>query len=278
MLTHGGFLSCIHLCEWFDIRLTPDDVHLSYLPYGHTFEQCCFLLCLLSGMQIGYYSGDPLKLLDDLKVLRPTLFVTVPRILNRVYGKIFDSVAEKGGVSKWLFDKAVYSKTYYYQNGGYLNHKLYDNLIFKKVKDQFGGRVKYMISASAPVSAEVLTFYKIALGIHIYECYGQTECFGPATLTSPRDFTCGHVGGVLPSLKIRLRDLPELGYLSSDEPPRGEVQFSGQNIFDGYYKNPEKTKEAFSEDGWLCSGDVGVVLPNGAIKIIDRAKNIFKLS
>ena len=80
-------------------------------------------------------------------------------------------------------------------------------------------------------------------------------------------------------MKMRLKDLPELGYYSTDKPyPRGEIQFKGTNVFKGYYKNEEKTKEAFTEDGWLNSGDVGMVFPNGAVKIIDRAKNIFKLS
>ncbi len=135
-----------------------------------------------------------------------------------------------------------------------------------------------MISASAPISAEVLQFYKLALGIHVYECYGQTENCGPATVTHPLDRTGGHVGGPVPSVRIRLRDCPELGYLSTDNPPRGEIQIKGTNVFSGYFKNPSRTKEAFSEDGWLCTGDVGMVFPNGSIKIIDRAKNIFKLS
>jgi long-chain acyl-CoA synthetase len=82
----------------------------------------------------------------------------------------------------------------------------------------------------------------------------------------------------VPSMKVRLRDCVELGYLTTDNPPRGEIQFKGVGVFAGYFRNPERTKEAFSEDGWVCSGDVGVILPNGAIKIIDRAKNIFKLS
>ena len=88
----------------------------------------------------------------------------------------------------------------------------------------------------------------------------------------------GTVGGLIPPVRLRLRDCPELGYLSTDNPPRGEVQFKGTNSFKGYFKNPEKTKEAITDDGWVNSGDVGVVFPNGAIKIIDRAKNIFKLS
>lgn len=156
---------------------------------------------------------------------------------------------------------------------------LYDKAVFGKIQQQFGGNVRFMLSASAPISADVLQFYKLALGIHVYEVYGQTETNGPATGTHPLDKLGGSVGGVMSSMKIRLRDVPELGYLSSDKPyPRGEVQFKGINVFKGYFKNPEKTKEAFSEDGWLCSGDVGLVLPNGAIRIIDRAKNIFKLS
>jgi long-chain acyl-CoA synthetase len=136
-----------------------------------------------------------------------------------------------------------------------------------------------MITGSAPIAPEVLSFFKIALGIYIYEVYGQTETSGPATLTHPLDFhTAGHVGGVIPSMRLRLKDLPDLGYLSSDNPPRGEVEYFGTNVFKGYFKNPKKTKEVFSEDGWLQSGDIGTILPNGSLKIIDRAKNLFKLS
>ena len=108
-----------------------------------------------------------------------------------------------------------------------------------------------MITGSAPISPEVLTFFKLALSIHIYEVYGQTETTGPATLTHPMDHISGHVGGPLPSIKLRLKDLPDLGYMSTDNPPRGEVEFYGTNIFKGYFKNPDKTKEVFSEDGWI---------------------------
>jgi long-chain acyl-CoA synthetase len=177
-----------------------------------------------------------------------------------------------------LFNRALESKKYYYERDGTLNYLLYDQAVFKKVKQQFGGNLRLMLSASAPISAEVLTFYKLALGIHVYEVYGQTETNGPATCTHPRDKEPGTVGGVIPSMRIRLRDVPELGYLSSDNPPRGEIQFYGTNVFKGYFKNSDRTKEAFSDDGWLNSGDVGMILPNGAIKVIDRAKNIFKLS
>lgn len=211
-------------------------------------------------------------------MLKPTIFCTVPRILNRVYSKIMESLATKSNFQQWLFHHALNSKKYYYEKDGSLSDLLYDRLIFQKIRDQFGGALRFMLSGSAPISAEVLTFYKLALGLHVYEVYGQSETNGPATCTHPRDKTPGTVGGVIPSIRVRLRDVPELGYLSSDEPPRGEVQFKGTNVFKGYFKNPERTREAFSDDGWLCSGDVGVILPNGALKIVDRAKNIFKLS
>jgi long-chain acyl-CoA synthetase len=114
--------------------------------------------------------------------------------------------------------------------------------VHAKVKLIFGGRLRLLISASAPISNEVMNFYKEALGIHVYECYGQTEISGPGTFTHPLDkHSTGHVGGLIPTLRVRLRDCPELGYLSTDNPPRGEVQFKGTNVFKGYFKNPTRT-------------------------------------
>ena len=278
ILTHKTFIACAYVDDHFQFNFEDTDVTISYLPYGHTFEQCFFVLSLLRGFAHGYYSGDPLKLLDDIQTLKPTIFCTVPRILNRVYTKIHESIATKGKFTQWLFNRAVESKKYYYERDGNLKYTMYDKTVFAKIRQQFGGNIRYMLSASAPVSAEVLQFYKLALGIHVYEVYGQTENNGPATCTHPLDKAGQSVGGVIPSLRLRLKDVPELGYLTSDNPPKGEVQLKGHNIFKGYFKNPEKTQEVLTEDGWLNTGDVGVILPNGAIRIIDRAKNIFKLS
>ena len=114
--------------------------------------------------------------------------------------------------------------------------------------------------------------------MHIFEVYGQTETNGPATATLQGDVSNGHVGGVINTCKIRLRDVIEMGYLHTDNPPRGEILVKSSHNFRGYFKNPEKTKEAFDEDGWVCTGDVGIIFPNGAVKVVDRAKNIFKLA
>lgn len=160
-----------------------------------------------------------------------------------------------------------------------MTHCLWDRLVFGKVKAMLGGNVKLMITGSAPISGEVLDFLKVAFCCQVLEGYGMTETSGGSVTTVPGDPNAGGiVGGPLQNVKVRLRDLPEMGYLSTDKPhPRGEVCFWGPSLTPGYFKNPEKTAELY-EGEWLKSGDVGMVYPNGAIKIIDRAKNIFKLS
>lgn len=135
-----------------------------------------------------------------------------------------------------------------------------------------------MATGSAPISGEVLNFLRVCFCCPILEGYGQTESCGASCITLPNDPIPGHVGGPLPCVNIRLRDIPEMGYTIEDTPyPRGEVCFRGPQVFLGYFKNPEKNSETII-DGWVHSGDVGVILPNGSVKIIDRAKNIFKLA
>jgi long-chain acyl-CoA synthetase len=106
----------------------------------------------------------------------------------------------------------------------------------------------------------------------------MTETSAGSFVSFPDDPETGHVGGPLQNVKYRLRDIPEMGYLHTNDPPKGEVVMWGPSMMDGYFKNPDKTAEAFHDGDWLLSGDVGMILPNGALKIVDRAKNIFKLS
>lgn len=110
-----------------------------------------------------------------------------------------------------------------------------------------------------------MDFFKVALSMHIYVLYGLTETSGPVTITLPGDRTSGHIGGPISTSKIRLRDVPELGYSHADDPPRGEVQAKTSHSFKGYFKQPEKTKETIDDCGWVSTGDVGMILPNGAI-------------
>lgn len=260
-----------------DTPVTENDCYISYLPAAHSFEQAVFGMSCISGMKAGFFAGNVLKLTEDIGVLKPTLFPSVPRLYNRIYGKIMDGIKAATGVKGWLVNKAVTSKLAYLKAGQGFEHKFYDKVVFKKMKTLLGGRVRIMITGSAPISAEVLDFLKICFSAPLCEGYGMTETCAGSCITFLNDPETGIVGGPLQNVKIRLRDLPEMGYMSTDDPPRGEICFWGPSIMKGYYKNPEKTAEAFHND-WLLSGDVGLIKPNGAIKVIDRAKNIFKLS
>mmetsp|Transcript_33475 Transcript_33475/g.51401 ORF Transcript_33475/g.51401 Transcript_33475/m.51401 type:complete len:295 (+) Transcript_33475:726-1610(+) len=279
MISHGNLLSaangalCVGGLQFYDT-----DVWISYLPLAHSLEKVLFCVALMDNVSIGYYSGDPLKLLDDMKVLRPTLFPSVPRLFNRIYDKITQGIKEKNPIEQALFNRAVRRKLHYLQNNGTYHHSIWDPLIFNKIRDIIGGRVRLMLTGSAPISGDVINFLKVCFCAPIHEGYGQTESAAASCLSSSLDPEAGHVGGPLSCLMVRLKDLPEMGYMSTDKNPRGEICFKGNSVFKGYFKNEEKTKEALDEEGWLHSGDVGLVNPNGSIKIIDRAKNIFKLS
>ena len=178
----------------------------------------------------------------------------------------------------YIANRAIARKQFYLENYATYEYGMYDKIVCNKFKDILGGRVRVMATGSAPISTDVLNFLKVCFCCPIIEGYGQTESCAASCITQPHDPVAGHVGGPTPAVKIRLRDIPEMGYTTNDSPyPRGEICFKGPQVFKGYFNDPVKTQEAIV-DGWLLSGDVGVILPNGSIKIIDRAKNIFKLA
>jgi len=265
------------------IDFTPDDVHLSYLPMPHVFEKLCFCSMIANGCRIGLYGGEVLKLKEDLAELKPTFFPSVPRLFSRMYDVINGMFREATGVKKSLIQKALASKLEHLRKTGSPTHGLWDALVFKKTKAVLGGRVRMCVTGSAPISAEVLDFLKVCFCSPILEGYGQTECTGVVTVTSPLDPEAGHVGGPGLHLEMKLEDIPDMEYLTTDmaegfPAPRGEVCYRGPAIIKGYFKLPDKTAEAIDSDGWLHSGDVGLIRPNGSLKIIDRKKNIFKLA
>ena len=154
--------------------------------------------------------------------------------------------------------QALASKLYYLNNGEGVTHAIYDRLVFDKVRSIIGGNIRGIITGSAPIDGEVLDFLKICFGCPIMEGYGMTETCGGACLTAPTDPQTGIVGGPFMNVKLKLRDIPAMGYFSTGNPPRGEICFKGPSIMKSYFKNPEKTKEAF-HNGWLLSGDVGEI-------------------
>ncbi|NWV60548.1 ACSL5 ligase, partial [Malurus elegans] len=277
MLTHqnvvsnaASFLRCIENT----IECSSSDVVISYLPLAHMFERVVQAVVYSCGAKVGFFQGDIRLLTDDMKALKPTLFPVVPRLLNRVYDKIQSGANTP--VKRSLLNFAVYMKMHEIKQGIIRNDSIWDKLVFKKVQETMGGRVRMMVTGAAPISPSVLTFLRAALGCQIFEGYGQTECSAGCTFTMPGDWTTGHVGAPLACNMIKLDDVEEMSYFSSNN--EGEVCIKGPNVFKGYLKDPEKTAEAIDKDGWLHTGDIGKWLPNGTLKIIDRKKNIFKLA
>jgi len=258
-------------------QFTTNDTYISYLPFSHSFEQAVFGISLIYGMKCGFFGGNTLKLTEDMQILKPTFFPSVPRLFNKIFGTIQGKLAAATGIKKKLVDKAVSSKMANLHAGKGVTHALFDALVFKKMKAILGGKVRMMITGSAPIAGEVLDFLKICFCSPICEGYGMTETCAGSVTTFPDDPVTGIVGGPLQNVKLRLRDIPEMNYLHTSDPPKGEVVFWGPSIMKGYFANEEKTAEAMHGE-WLLSGDVAVVFPNGSIKIVDRAKNIFKLS
>ncbi|KAL3657503.1 hypothetical protein V7S43_017641 [Phytophthora oleae] len=260
------------------IHVLPTDVHCSYLPLAHVFERVVLGVLQARGASAGFYQGDLLTLMDDLAELQPTVFVSAPRLFNRVHDKIMQGVAAAGGLKKLLFDHALAVKLAFL-SGGYKTHALWDALVFSKVRMALGGRVRIIFSGSAPLSADVKEFLKVVFCCDVAEGYGLSET-AAAVAVGAVDMPMGaHVGVPLMYGEVQLEDVPEMGYTSRDKPrPRGEICVRGPTIFAGYYKDPEKTREAIDERGWFHTGDVGCWNADGTLSIIDRKKNIFKLA
>ncbi|XP_056658935.1 long-chain-fatty-acid--CoA ligase 1 isoform X2 [Monodelphis domestica] len=256
------------------LHLNASDSHISYLPLAHMFEQLMLCVMLCHGAKIGFFQGDIRLLMDDLKMLQPTIFPVVPRLLNRMFDKIFGQANTT--MKRWILDFASKRKEAELRSGIIRNNSLWDRIIFNKIQASLGGKVRLMVTGAAPVSATVLTFLRSALGCQFYEGYGQTECTAGCSLTVPGDWTAGHVGAPMPCCHIKLVDVEEMNYLAAKG--EGEICVKGPNVFKGYLKDPAKTAEALDKDGWLHTGDIGKWLPNGTLKIIDRKKHIFKLA
>uniref|UniRef100_A0A8C2ZGK4 Long-chain-fatty-acid--CoA ligase n=1 Tax=Cyclopterus lumpus TaxID=8103 RepID=A0A8C2ZGK4_CYCLU len=273
MLTHENVVSdAAGVLKSFDVSVTPStqDVSISFLPLAHMFERVVQTVIYGAGAKVGFFQGDIRLLPDDMKTLQPTIFPVVPRLLNRVYDKVQSGA--KSPFKKWLLNFAVQRKFAEVKQGIIRNDSVWDKLIFHKVQESLGGRVRVMVTGAAPISPAVLNFLRASLGCQIYEAYGQTECTAGCTFTMPGDATSGHVGVPLPCNVVKLVDVEEMNYFASN----GEGE--GRNVFKGYLKDPKKTAEALDEDGWLHTGDIGKWLPSGVLKIIDRKKNIFKLA
>ncbi|XP_066283331.1 long-chain-fatty-acid--CoA ligase 6-like [Branchiostoma lanceolatum] len=278
LLTHSNLIACnggiLHACHRY-VSFNKDDIHISYLPLAHMFERQALTLLFSVGAKIGFFQGDIKLLPDDMMTLKPTFFITVPRLLNRMYDRAWTLVQGSAFKTKMLH-KALNAKKEMLAKGICRNDTIWDTLIFRRARARTGGNVRFVAVGAAPLSEEVLTFARCLFGCTVLEGYGQTECAAAATTTMIGDYTTGHVGAPIQCTKIKLVDVPEMDYYAKQH--KGEVCFKGPNVFQGYLKNPEKTAEAIDSDGWLHTGDIGAWLPCGQLRIIDRKKDIFKLA
>ncbi|CAA2992021.1 long chain acyl- synthetase 9, chloroplastic [Olea europaea subsp. europaea] len=295
MMTHRNVLATVSAVMTIVPRLGSEDVYLAYLPLAHILELIAENLIAAVGCSIGY--GSPLTLTDasnkikrgtkgDASMLRPTLMAAVPAILDRVRDGVRKKVDSTGGLAKTLFDLA-YSRRLSAINGSWfgawgLERLLWNFLVFRKIREILGGRIRFILCGGAPLSAETQRFINICLGAPIGQGYGLTETCAGGTFSEYDDTSVGRVGPPLPCSFIKLVDWPEGGYLVSNSPmPRGEIVVGGPNVTLGYFKNEEKTKEVYKVDEkgmrWFYTGDIGQFHADGCLEIIDRKKDIVKL-
>ena len=251
------------------------DSVLAYLPLAHVLEFVVEHAAMYWGIAMGY--GSPKTLTDasvrkcqgDIKELKPSLLAGVPAVWELIRKGIINKVNSGPGAVKSLFWGAIRGKQAAKRYG--LPTSPFD-LIFKRVKEQTGGRLRIAISGGAPISRETQEFLSTVL-CPILIGYGMTECCAALAIVPPEGFAIGSTGPPLPHMEAKLVDVPDAGYLATDTPKaRGEIWVRGANVFAGYYKRDKETEEALTKDGWLMTGDIGEWNENGTLSVIDRKK------
>jgi len=267
MLSHRNITALLQTQD--DFEFFDDDITLSFLPMCHVAEKVIsFYGRLRHGMATAYARSLEFEvLLDDIKTVRPTVFGAVPRIFEKVYAKA-TLKAEASPAKRWVFKWALevgrrYSRAQRGQGrmGRRLRaqYALADRMVFSKVRELFGGRVRVFITGAAPINVEILEFFH-ASGMLVLELYGMTETTGVSTANRPDDFRFGTVGKPLAGVEVKLSQ-------------EGEILVRGATVFKGYFRDEAATQEAI-EDGWMHTGDVGVFDAEGYLTITDRIKNL----
>ncbi|XP_027083225.1 long chain acyl-CoA synthetase 4-like [Coffea arabica] len=260
--------------------LTVNDVYLSYLPLAHIFDRVIEECFINHGASIGFWRGDVKLLVEDIGELKPTIFCAVPRVLDRIHSGLQQKISAGGFIKQTMFNFAYAYKLRNLRKG--LKHDeaapICDKIVFSKVKQGLGGKVRLILSGAAPLASHVEEYLRVVSCAHVLQGYGLTETCAGTFVSIPHEMRMlGTVGPPVPNVDVCLESVPEMGYDALSRTPRGEVCVRGDTLFSGYYKREDLTKEVF-EDGWFHTGDVGEWQPNGSLKIIDRKKNIFKLS
>lgn len=258
------------------------DVVCSYLPLAHIFQRLAEHGALASGAAIGYFHGDVLGLVDDMKLLRPTGFISVPRLFNRFGTAIKAATLEAPGLKGAIGRHVINGKLAAMQlpPGKATNkHAFYDRIYTPKISSALGlQRCRGMVSGSAPIDPTLHQFLRAAFGNDFAQGYGLTETYAIASIQMENDYSTANCGGVQASMEVCLQSKPDMEYLVTDPQPRGEILLRGNCRFREYYKNEAETAKAIDADGWFHTGDVGEIDSMGRLKIIDRVKNLLKLA
>lgn len=261
-------------------ELNEKDVFISYLPLAHIFDRVIEELFISHGASIGFWRGDVKLLVEDIGELKPTIFCAVPRVLDRIYSGLKQKISAGGLLRNTLFNIAYKYKQYNLWKGVKTIEAapICDKIVFGKVKQGLGGNVRLILSGAAPLSTHVEAYLRVVTCAHVLQGYGLTETCAGTFVSLPNEISMlGTVGPPVPNVDVCLESVPEMGYDALSSTPRGEICIRGKTLFSGYYKREDLTKEVLV-DGWFHTGDVGEWQPDGSMKIIDRKKNIFKLS
>lgn len=284
MLPHAALVATIASMEqYFGLvggRIEKEDVFMSYLPLAHVFDFFCECFFLFRGAKIGYYRGDQKTLVDDIAALKPTIFVGVPRVFERIYKRVTATLEEGSPIKKFLFQLCFDQKLAALKKGAKFDeaHYVGDALVFSKIKERLGGRVRFICSGGAPLPQHLEDWLKVTMCCPIVQGYGLTETCAASCVSMPdRPEQRGTVGPPLFSTECKLAPVPDMGYDGTRE-GGGEICFRGPSITSGYYKMQEITDTVLTKDGWFHTGDIGVILSSGCVKIVDRKKQLFKLS
>lgn len=270
MLTHENFNEIFKVHD-MRLKVSRADHSLSFLPLSHVFERCWSLYVLYKGIKNSYL-GDPKKILSALAEVQPTLMCSVPRLYQKAYHTILAKTESGSNLKKKLFHLAMDAgkqRANITRIGGKipvglkLKYGFFDALIFKKIRKVFGGKLRMMPCAGAPLSGEITEFFH-AIGMPVLIGYGLTETTATVSVFPDTGFEFGSVGFSLPEISVKIG-------------ANDEILVKGKTVMKGYYKKPIETAKVF-EDGWFKTGDAGTLDANGHLTITDRIKDLMKTS
>jgi long-chain acyl-CoA synthetase len=267
VISHGNYRSMLDMVNETSV-IEGEDVSYLYLPLAHSFALLIQLGSFDLGATLAYWERDPLKILPNLAELKPTYFPSVPRIFEKIYTAANSGMEKEGGLKKAIFHWAINvgakmrATERSGRKPGFLLSRQYafaDDRVLSKIRNLFGGKLRLAVSGAAPISPEILRFFDAA-GVLVLEGWGMTETSTAATISTPDDFKVGTIGKPFPGCEVKIAE-------------DGEILVKGPNVFQGYHKNEEATRETIV-NGWLHTGDIGEIDSEGFIKITGRKKDI----